>query len=194
MPGQYTDQEVARMTPDQLLEAANRGWLKPTDPADAPVRPEYAGVPVPQAPQPSGDVWARRKRGGGGDVFTCPSGQTCRIQRLTPEGLLVAGILDDISSLEDLAQSLVDKAEGVPPEKQSLSDLPDREDLARLLKVVNAIVPLALVEPKVLPDPAPGVAMEDGVLYASDIDLADRMAIMQESLKGIQNLARFRNA
>lgn len=190
MPGDYTDVEVAAMTPEDLYAAANRGWSKPRDPADAP-RPEYSGVPVPR-PAPSGDVWARRKTHGG-DIFTCPSGQTCRIQPLTPEGLLVSGILDDISSLESLAQQLVDKAEGTPPGKPNLSDLPDREDLAKLLKVINAIIPLAVIEPVVLHDPIPPATMEEGKLYASDIDLADRMAIMQHSLRGIENLARFHN-
>lgn len=201
MPGDYTDVEVASMSPDDLFKAANAGWLKPV--AVAPVvRPEYAGEKItpkmpdpadfpvsPESPQPSGDVWKRRKSGQ--EIFTCPSGQTCRIRRVLPEQLMMTGILDKVTRLEGLAAVLVAQAEGAPPEKQQT--MPTREELGDLLETVNAIIPLAVVEPVVLPDPPEGETPDADKLYASDIELGDRMAIMEYALRGVKSMDRFRN-
>lgn len=183
MPGDYSDNEVRSMTPEDLYAAASRGWIKPvTDPADLP-------VPVRESVTPAGDVWSKRKSSG--DVFVCPSGQTCRLRQVTPDALMSVGILDKVTRLEGLAAKLVHEAEGHPPVEEGV---PSREDFAELLSVINSIVPIAVAEPKVLPDPAPGEAEMDGALYASDIDLEDRLAIMEEALKGIRALDRFRPA
>lgn len=183
MPGAYNEKDLLAMSPEEIAAAAARGWNKPAaDPADA--RPETTD----RTPQPSGDVWKRRKSGA--DVFTCPSGQTCRLRSITPDKLLLTGILDRVNSLETLAAKLAHDAQGNPPVKETM---PTREEFAELLSVINKVVPLAVAEPTVLPDPAPGEE-EDGVLYVSDIDLDDRMAIMAEALKGIRALDRFRNA
>jgi hypothetical protein len=71
--------------------------------------------------------------------------------------------------------------------------MPSREDFRMLLEVLNALVPLAVEEPTVYAD---GAEVPEGVedpIFASDIDLEDRMAIMDESLKGIKMLDRFRH-
>jgi hypothetical protein len=96
-----------------------------------------------------------------------------------------------VNPLEVLAQKLVSESQGLPPEKATT---PTREDLAELLGVINRVVPLAVAEPTVLPDPAEGEEYDPQALYASDIDLDDRMAIMAEALKGIRALDRFRHA
>lgn len=190
MPGDYKDSDLLSMTPEEIAAAAARGWSKPSA-ADAE-RPEYAGVsvePKQLAPKPSGDVWARRKAGT--DLFTCPSGQTCRLRPVTPDKLMLAGVLDNVNHLEALAAKLVSKAEGEPPTPDSV---PTRKDFAELLNLVNKVIPLAVAEPVVLDDPAPGEDFVQGALYASDIDLDDRLAIMSEVLKGIRQMDRFRNA
>lgn len=188
MPGDYKDSDLLTMTPEEIAAAAGRGWSRPK-PED---RPEYAGVLVAPrpAPTPRGDVWQRQKAGSD-DIFTCPSGQTCRLRPLSPDRLMLEGILDNVNHLEVLSQKLASDAQGMPPEKQTM---PSREDFAELLMVINKVVPLAVVEPKVHPDPAEGEPFEDGLLYASDIDLDDRMAIMAEALKGIRALERFRHS
>jgi hypothetical protein len=156
-------------------------------------RPEP--VLTPAAPVvPDGNVWSSKKAGNSLD-FTCPSGQTCRLRKLTPERLLESGMLDRISRLEGLASELVDRAEGQPPVRK----MPSREDLAMLLETINVVIPLAVEEPQVWADSATEAeitaagADPANVIRCSDIDLDDRMAILEESLKGIRALDRFRN-
>lgn len=191
MPGDYKDSELLTMSPEEVAAAVVRGWSRPAP--EVAERPAYAGVEVRAkqvAPEPRGDVWQRRKAGSD-DIFTCPSGQTCRLRPVSPDRLMLEGILDNVNHLEVLAQKLVGEAQGLPPEKATT---PTREDFAELLTVINKVVPMAIVEPKVYPDPEDGEAFEDGILYISDIDLDDRMAIMAEALKGIRALDRFRHA
>lgn len=187
MPGEYSDEDLLNMTPKEIAAAVERGWKKPV--AD---RPEYAGVPVPRPqpkPEPRGDVWMSQIVGS--DIFTCPSGQTCRLRPLEPDQLLIAGILDKVTRLEGLAQVLVNQAEGMPPEKQRL---PSREEFAELLEVINLVVPLTVVEPTVLPDPKPGEEYDPKGLYVSRINLADRLAIMNKALEGVKALDNFRHS
>lgn len=187
MPGDYTDSELLKMSPEEVAAAAARGWSRP---AAASVE-EQAKVDLQPrtAPEPRGDVWASKKSGS--TLFTCPSGQTCRLRPLTPDRLMLEGILDNVNHLEMLAEKLVQEGQGLPPEKAAT---PTRQDFAELLSVINRVVPLAVAEPVVLPDPVEGEKHQDGVIYASDIDLDDRMAIMAEALKGIRALDRFRHS
>jgi hypothetical protein len=151
-----------------------------------------AGIPVANsvpdpAPQPSRTAWADRKAANSLD-FTCPSGQLCRLRKVTPEELLRQGILDKVTRLEGLADDLVNLSEGVPPEKQKM---PSTEDFASLLETINTFVRLAVAEPIIYADDDENLP-EDGV-RVSDIDLEDRLAIMEFALRGVRSLDRFRH-
>lgn len=201
--GDYTAAEVAAMDPETFNDAKERGFSKlPTSPlpegvesplADPLPRPAAAGLTlgnsVPEAPaQPSPNVWATRKAAKGTD-FTCPSGQTCRLHKIEPEALLRLGILDKVTRLEGLASELVERAEGQPP---AAATLPSREDLEDLLSTINAFTLAAVAEPRLYADDDTE-APEDGI-RVSEIDLEDRMAIMEYAMRGIKSLDRFRHA
>lgn len=176
MPGEfgdYTAEEVRNMGPEDLYAAAQRGWTR---------APSIVDVQLP----PSPNVWASRKSSGGKD-FTCPSGQTCRLRPLDPEVLLKAGLLDKVTRLEGLADALVKQAEGAPPEKQHT---PTRQELMDLLELLDLVVPMAVAEPKVYS--STDKEAPEGAITVSDIDLDDRMAIVEESLRGIRALDAFR--
>lgn len=136
------------------------------------------------APQPSKNVWGSKRP----KPFVCPSGQTCLLRRLEPERLMEAGLLDRVTRLEGLANELVQTAEGQPPSKRGL---PSTEDFQKLLEVINLIVPLAVVEPKLYAED--DSEAPEGAIYVTDVDLEDRMAIMEEALKGLRALDRFRH-
>lgn len=187
MPGDYTDAQILYMSPEEVAEAASRGWKKsvasrPTEQVNLP-----SAVPV-SAPSESANVWASNATAGEYD-FMVPSGQKCRLRRVTPELLLPLGILDRVTRLEGLADVLIQQAEGQPPAKDKM---PSREDFELLLETVNALVTVAVVEPKVYLDN--DAEAPDGAIRCSYIDLGDRMAIMERALKGIKMLDRFRHA
>jgi hypothetical protein len=205
MPGEaYTLAELTEMSPEDLAAARANGFLKPdpgiygAPPATHERGEVYIGTSVPKSkPQPRDDVWASKSADAAEYEFVCPSGQNCAMRKLSPERLLEAGILDKVTRLEGLADTLIKQAEGLPPEKQKL---PSREDLAALLEVINLLIPIAVVAPKVWADDASELddghpdGMPAGGIRCSDIDLEDRMAIMNEALKGIRKLDPFRLA
>jgi hypothetical protein len=161
-------------------------------------------MPAPAEPtpaQPRGSGWA--KRATQNREFTCPSGEKCLLRPLSPERLLEAGILDKVTRLEGLADQLAQQAEGQPP---AAPKMPGREELGNLLETINTLVPLAVLEPVVVPDFDPSLERDDnnvasipdsdlpaGMVRVSWIDLADRMAIMTESLSSISALDNFRH-
>lgn len=184
----YTAIEMQAMSLEELNAAAARGWQKPDDED----RPAYAGIPlgssVPEpTSQPSADVWSRRKSEG--TDFTCPSGQTCKLRKVQPEDALRAGILDRITRLDGLAADLVARAEGAPPEPNKL---PSGDDIAVLLETINSLTLLAVAEPKIYADDDSDAP--EGAIRISDIELEDRMAIMEKALEGLKSLDRFRKS
>lgn len=213
MPGdRYTQQELSTMSREDFERAARNNFERPTDApetftfnvADAAARAAAQGAagltsmapsqinlrsaaPTPTA-APDPNAWATAKTKRSKD-FTCPSGQTCRLRPLSPETLLEAGILDRITRLEGLASVLVDQAEGAPPKAATP---PSRDDFKMLLGTINQLVILAVETPHLYEEDET-VEGEENVIRVTDVDLEDRMAIMEEALRGLKLLDRFRN-
>jgi hypothetical protein len=202
--GDYTEEEIRSMSVGELSRAQENGFSKQTvtrlrpeevrliasPGADAQVNVQ-SSVPerVTQPPVDDSDgrnVWKRKKSGG--DDFTCPSGQKCRLRPLQLEKLMMEGILDQVTRLEGLAQAFINRAEGLPPEQQKM---PSREEFADLLGLINKIIPMAVAEPHVYPDDYTDPVPEDAI-SVSDIDLMDRVAILDEALGGLKAMDNFR--
>lgn len=189
MPGEYSAEELREML--NAAEIAENRFPVPagadltsTVPSQINLR---SSAPTPTA-APNPNAWAAAKTSRTKD-FTCPSGQTCRLRKLEPEQLLESGILDRITRLEGLADALVTTAEGQPPK---MASTPSREDFRVLLETINQLVVLAVESPALAPVPEEG-GDRDALIYVDDVDLEDRMAIMEEALKGLKSLDRFRN-
>jgi hypothetical protein len=191
MIGDYTRDEISAMSAMELVRAQQAGFIRPPIVVPAAGFPSmgHAVVELPpdDAPEPSDNVWGNRAKDE--QDFVAPSGQKCRLKRLKPEDLLPLGILDKITRLEGLANDLVARAEGQPPEKQTM---PSEEDLKTLLETVNLLMPIAIMQPKVYADDDPAAPV--GSIRVSDIDLMDRISIMEHSLRKIRGLDRFRHA
>lgn len=177
MVGDYTFAELSSMTKAALDAAQMNGFRRAAAEAVNPVGND--------------NVWATALESRTHE-FVTPSGQKCKLREISPESLLESGILDRVTRLEGLAAELAEKAEGAPP--TSKKKLPSREDLALLIDTVNLLVPLAVAEPAVYPDVKPDETAEPGRIYVSMIALDDRIAIMEESMKGLKALDAFRNA
>ena len=193
--GDYTAAEIAAMDVATFQAAKESGFKKAlvaSPLAQAVAQANAAGLnlgsSVPareEQPQDGGNVWARKRKGD--KDFTCPSGQTCRLRPLEIEKLMMAGVLDQVTRLEGLAQQLVSSAEGQPPAKPTM---PSREDFQALLDLVNVVVPMAVVEPHLYADDDPDCPA-DGI-RVSDVGLDDRIAILNEALAGVKLLDNFR--
>jgi hypothetical protein len=196
MPGDefYQTAEIQAMRPDEFAEAQARGWRRPM--ATAGERGEVkVSAPEPEPePEPYGatdaNAWAKnRDVAEVGEDFTAPSGQKCRLRRLEPEELIRVGILDRVTRLEGLAEQLVQNAQGLPPGKERL---PNREDMELLLETLDLLLPIAVAVPKVYAnDDAEAPA---DAIRVQHIDLMDRVAIMEYSIRKLKMMDRFRNA
>lgn len=190
MIGEYDSAEIAAMTPDEFTAAKERGFKREGERSAAAGVSLGSSVPVPdeQRPEPSRTAWKDAKAQTERD-FTVPSGQICRLRKLTPESLMAEGILDKVTRLEGLAQIVVDRAQGLPPKQRQM---PTREEFGELLDLVNRVVPLAVSEPVVYGDDDDAASADS--IRVSDIDLMDRVAILNESLKGLKAFDNFRPA
>jgi hypothetical protein len=182
MPGDYTHEELATMSGLELVAAQKRGFKKPDD------EPQNLGSAAPLPPQPRENVWAGNRDSRTLEDFVVPSGQKCRLRKVTPEMLLPLGILDRITRLEGLAEALVAKAEGQPPATEEGSLNP--ENFKLLMETLNLLVPVAVETPTVWADDAEDAPAD--AIRVSHIDLMDRVAIMEHSLRGIRAMDRFR--
>lgn len=188
MPGDYSDAEVQSMDPTDVLDAAMRGW-KRIETVELPREDARGEVKLPSAVRTN--VWAENAKADGKEEFdfTAPSGQVCRLRKLTPEMLLPLGILDRVTRLEGLADNLVQQAEGQPP---TVSEMPSQEDFELLLETLNLLVPIAVAQPRIYANNDKDAP--EGSIRVYHIELNDRVAIMERSLKGLAKLDRFRNA
>lgn len=143
-------------------------------------------APAQENVRPAAEVWGSTEYD-----FVCPSGAQCRMRKLMPEKLIETGILDRITTLPGYAEELVQQAEGAPPKKAD--DLvPDKEELKSITAILDILVPLAVVEPRVFPTPGPGEDREVGRIYVDSIELMDRIAIMERAVQGVKKLEPFR--
>lgn len=178
--------DFSNLSPDELIALAERKRI------------EAAGVRVaaPALPTlvPQEDRYAVTAWGAPVYDFVVPSGQMCQLRKLQPEKLIGTGLLDKITRLPAFADELVTKSEGKPPVKQ-----PDvsEDDMVALLEVLDELLPLVIVQPKVLSTPKPDAsgavaAKHPGTVYVDDIELADRVAIMEKSMEGVSRMDNFR--
>lgn len=130
----------------------------------------------------------------------------CRVRRPDPLEMVGAGLLDHFDSLTAIIQTehfdRVDgkKAEDLTPEERQAQELAQLQALAKdpkalkgMLGLIDSLVAVTLVEPAASAPPEDDADREEGVLYADEIDLSDRFAILEYALGGVNSLRGFRS-
>ena len=177
----YSTTELAEMSVEELRAAQANGFVKPElSESEAPGYPS-----PPSSPQ---DRYAPTTWGSKYYDFTAPSGQTCQMQKLVPEDLVGTDIIDKITRLPAFAEENIRKAEGQPP----MVALSDKQSLEEVLVVLDELLPLVVVQPKLWPEPKSGEEREPGRVYVRDVDLVDRIAIMNRAVGGVAKMDNFR--
>ena len=148
-------------------------------------------------------------------VIECPSGQRCLAKYLNTMDLVDADLIEEVDfftkrlfpSSFDAAGNPVDQEEEESNDK-FWSTLKDNEKKVRFFRLLNKILSVAVVKPKVIDD---GVDLQDdeygnktvvygskarplrdGEVYASAIDFADKMTIFGELNKPLEQIKPFR--
>lgn len=141
----------------------------------------------------------------------------CRVRIMDPVAMLSAGLLDDFDHLTKLAGAKMQQVDGKTlPSPEAVRELAGLTgELQRGLDLVDRLVEYVVVEPKVLwpvhrypaGHPEAGKPRKDAggewmrlgpderddeTLYTDDVDLEDRMFIMQWAVGGIKDPEQFR--
>lgn len=144
-----------------------------------------------------------------------PSGQRALVRRPGVQGLVAAGILDHVDSLTAIVgEKHINRAKGKAPEVNMKSLAKDPKQLSQALDLIDKVVchivlkPSLQMSPKCLVcnnnqewhawedadkvDHSPVIEREDGVLYVGDVDLEDKMFLLNFAVGGTRDLESFR--
>lgn len=125
----------------------------------------------------SGRAW--RKPREVGEIVTLPSGNVARLRPVAVDALLAAGRIPDL--LSGIA------AKTLWAETDTASIAEQAEQAKGFADLINLIVPLAMLEPRVVAEPT-----GDGEIALDDVEFSDKIAVFQLSTGGSTVLKSFR--
>lgn len=154
--------------------------------------------------------------GGIVEDITVPSGQLCLARRPGVQGLVAAGVLDHVDSLTTLVgEKHIKRAKGGQVEDIDVKELAkDPKRLIDVMQVVDTIVCHVVLKPAISPSPKckicnnviewhswapndevdhqPDIDEKPGAIYAYQVDLEDKMFLVNYAAGGTRSLERFR--
>lgn len=134
-------------------------------------------------------VWGSENAQGALTDLVLPSGQMVLAQRPGPEGVMAAGLLDDLDVLSGILPS-----NGQKPTRNfdAKAVAKDPKMLVQGMKLVDRIVVHVVIKPELTPEPADPQDREVGKIYPSSVGLEDKMFIFNWAVGGTRDLATFR--
>lgn len=120
---------------------------------------------------------------------TMPSGQLAQVMRPGVEGLIDAGILNEVDGLSGIvsAEFLASKTVG-----QDGNIAKDAKEMLKALEVADKVALLCILQPKLHPKPEDGVSREPGRAYIDQISSEDKMFVFQYVVGGTRDIETFR--
>lgn len=125
----------------------------------------------------SGATW--RKPRTEGEVVTLPSGNVARLRPVALDQLIISG------KLPDLLTPIAAKSLWTETDTSTIAD--QVETAKGFAELVNLVVPLAMMEPRIVADP-----QADDEIAMDDIEFSDKIAIFQLATGGSTVLRAFR--
>lgn len=139
--------------------------------------------------------------------LTVPSGALCQARRPGVQGLISIGLLDSLDSLSALVKTEhFDRVEGRAKPEQSPADI--KAGMVAGMELIDKIALYCVLQPELKPEPDrndpkswdEGAETEGerkgkvpGLIYVDDVDLFDKMFIMQWAAGGSEDLETFRS-
>lgn len=154
-------------------------------------------------------VWSSTTPAGVEQELTLPSGQTCLAKKMSIEGVVATGLLNEV----DILTQMVDKhtrmvkggkgvADGVQVDNSLLKD---PEALGAVMGLTDRLIPHIVISPAIrrhwtettvgktkVTKMIPIKDREPGVVYTDQIDLHDKMHLFEWSLGGLTEFSSFR--
>lgn len=126
---------------------------------------------------------------GGAEDLLMPSGQLALVKRPGVEGMIKAGVLNDMDTLTGLVET-THLSKGKQIDVKSLAA--DATNIENILHVVDRVVCHVVMKPAVFPTPNDITSRKDGVIYADMIDINDKMFIFNYAVGGTKDFEQFR--
>lgn len=115
-----------------------------------------------------------------------PSGNTCRVRRISLETLMSRG------SIPNSLMGIVKKAfEGKRPEAKDLQEL-DAAAISDTFRLYDIVTVACVVEPAVSMPPEDDKDRDDDTLYVDEVDMEDKAFIFQWAVGGTADVEKFR--
>lgn len=163
---------------------------------------------------PGKNKYTLGKRRDDGVDLTVPSGSLCRVRRPGVQGLMKIGVLDSLDQLTSwvaMGPLQPDKPQGGLSAEQILDLASRKDDLEAGLALVDKVVEYVVLQPRLLRPirrdehtrepiltedgkeiPLPEADRDPEQIYTDDVDMEDRMFILQFCVGGSSDLERFR--
>lgn len=147
-------------------------------------------------------AWGQRASDVEFDLLT-PSGQRCRVKRMSVEDMVFNGAIDDLDAISHLVDSVhlaPRRGKGTPdltPEQKKKQEARDGlkllgdPNMKKAFAMVDTIVTSVVVAPKVHLRDA-NVPTIPGAIYIDMIDIEDRFFIFSQVMGGMEDAATFR--
>lgn len=153
----------------------------------AQVRAEDGVGIDPYAPS----VWGSEDNSGALQDLDLPSGQRVLVQRPGPEGLMAAGMLDDL----DMLSTVLPKVMGGKSRQQQMDPsalMKNPQMLAQAMKLMNRVLVHVVIKPELTMEPDDPADKERGKIYPSTVSMQDKTFIFNWAVGGTRDLERFR--
>jgi hypothetical protein len=118
-----------------------------------------------------------------------PSGNTALVRAPGAEEFIQMGMVPN--SLLGIIQTAAQKGEA-PAERELQDIMEDPEKLKDMFKFVDAVTIYCCVDPVVHPTPGADDEYDKDLLYVNEVDLEDKMFILQYAMGGTRDLETFR--
>jgi len=132
----------------------------------------------------------------------------CRARRLGVQGLIKLGILDSMDTLTALVATGITEISGKITAADAAKMAGVSEKMEEAIGLIDSIVMAAVVEPRVYPIPKPKTVTDASgnevlvpaeprdpeLLYADDVDLDDKLFIMDWTIGGSADYRAFRQS
>lgn len=117
----------------------------------------------------------------------------CLVKRPGVQGLIAAGLLDSFDSLTGLVGLHFEESEGKQALEEGVRALSEnKEKLKDALDLIDKVVVFTVVEPSVLPLPDGDWLRDPDALYIDEVDIDDKMFILNFVVGGTSDLEAFR--
>lgn len=121
-----------------------------------------------------------------------PSGQVVLAQRPGPEGLMAAGLLDDLDMLATILPKVMGGASAAK-KFDATSVMKNPKMMGEAIKLMNRVVVHVVIKPELTPEPDDPTQKVKGNIYPSSVGQDDKMFIFNWATGGTRDLATFRS-